>query len=55
MSDNNDKVKMSEHVAQTHRGKTRVGAVITGDIVSGDVVKKEEADVKEDSSGDEKA
>jgi hypothetical protein len=41
-NENEEKVTISDHVAETHRSKPVVGQVVTGDIVSGEVRKDEE-------------
>lgn len=41
-NENEEKVTMGEHVAETHRAKPVVGQVVTGDIVGGEVRKDDD-------------
>ena len=40
-NENDEKVTMGDHVAETHRSKPVVGQVVTGDVVGGEVRKDE--------------
>jgi hypothetical protein len=45
-NENEEKVTMGDHVAETHRSKPVIGQVVTGDVVGGEVR-------KDDKTGDD--